>query len=57
MKCARCRNEVFRISARSGDPNFYCTKCGLAHPLQPAEFGVLKEADAAHPDSDNPKAA
>ena len=24
MRCARCGNEVFRISARYGEPSFYC---------------------------------
>ena len=47
MRCARCGNEVFRISARYGESSFYCARCGLAHPLQPEEFGTRIEAD--HP--------
>jgi len=56
MKCAGCGNEVFRISARYGEPGFYCARCGFAHPLQPQEFGSRLEADRTL-DSGKPEAA
>jgi hypothetical protein len=57
MRCARCANEVFRISARYGEPSFYCARCGLAQPLQPEEFGTRIEADPPDPHLHEPEAA
>jgi uncharacterized C2H2 Zn-finger protein len=57
MRCARCGNEVFRISARYGESSFYCARCGLAHTLQPEEFGTRIEADRADPHLHEPEAA
>jgi hypothetical protein len=45
MECAQCANEVFYLSRVSGEPSFYFTMRGLAHPLPSAEFGAELKAD------------
>jgi hypothetical protein len=57
MNCARCGNEVFRTSARSGELSFHCARCGLAHPLQPAAVGTRIEPEPSDPHLDTPEVA
>ena len=52
MKCMNCRNEVFYISAHSGEPIFYCFECGVPHFPESAEVRAKRAADRPYADSE-----